>query len=264
MKKFRPIDGVVDNGVDYENYTEIGSGLEIVGKTNSVEITNGGQFIINSKGGLKPDTTYAMKFTINENTNVVNVANLYLRQNSEQAESLILSQVNIGNEWLNSGTYTINFTTISDITDKYVFLQKNLGDLLILSDVVIYEGASIPVGQPSGLFESNNSIVIADDYFINDPENLLYNADGSKKVIPYDDLANITNNQLIVSEDKQSIYFYDEPLDVDSKCFEKALKQAKLIEPLQTTESGGVENAYTTESTGIELAYCYKDFVEVE
>ena len=124
-----------------------------------------------------------------------------------------------------------------------------------------YEGTTEPT---SGSFESGNSIVIADDYFINDPEYLLYNSDGSKKVIPFDDLANITNNQLIVSEDKQSIYFYDEPLDVDSECFEKALKQAKLIEPLQTTEDSGIENTYTTESTGIELAYCYKDFVEVE
>jgi hypothetical protein len=131
-------------------------------------------------------------------------------------------------------------------------------------NLIVCDSGGTPTG---GAWESGAYFKIDQFYsevFISDVSNIFYNPDGTQKVIAYDTLANITNYQLIVSEDKQSIYFYGTPLDIESKCFENALKQAKLIEQLQSTEEGGVENVYTTESTGIELAYCYKDFVEVK
>ena len=134
----------------------------------------------------------------------------------------------------------------------------------IKSNMVVCDVAGTPTG---GDFEAGAYIKMDQFYsgiFNDDINNILFNTDGTSKILAFDTLANITGYQLIVSEDKQSIYFYEAPLDVNSKCFEQALKQAQLIEVLQTTEDTGVENVYTTEDTGVELAYCYKDFVEVE
>jgi len=98
-----------------------------------------------------------------------------------------------------------------------------------------------------GYFESCNVIAMADDYFAAsyDDNEILF-TDGKPNLLQVDKLANITNNQLFVSLDKQKIMFYETPLTGD--CLYKACKALKLNEPymVQTAEGSGEYEPYIT------------------
>ncbi len=81
-------------------------------------------------------------------------------------------------------------------------------------------------GTPTGLpFASGGYIKVDQFYseqFIADTTNILYETNGDSKIIEYDTLDEITNNQLFVSADKQNIQFYNVPLPPSSDCYNKA------------------------------------------
>jgi hypothetical protein len=109
-------------------------------------------------------------------------------------------------------------------------------------------------------FQSGNYIKIADDYFAEsyDSNNILYDTNGDPQIIAFDDLANVTSNQLFVSLDKQKITFYQEALDPSGDCYTKAMKEMKLVEPLQDVDGSPL---YDTDGDRL---YSLKEGVVIE
>ena len=153
--------------------------------------------------------------------------------------------------------------------DKFgnLFAYNNAGEMpkaesigSVKQNFVVCDVSGTPI---SAEFQSGNYIKIADDYFTEsfDLNNILYDAGGDAKIIAYDDLANITNNQLFVSLDKQKIMFYEEELTGD--CLYRACKALKLNEPymVQTAEGSGEYEPYITADGQL---YVLKEGVVVE
>ena len=143
-------------------------------------------------------------------------------------------------------------TPISCDSSGTLFAYNSLGEMpkaesigSIKQNFVVCDVSGTPI---SAEFQSGNYIKIADDYFTEsfDLNNILYDSSGNAKIIAYDDLANITNNQLFVSLDKQKIMFYETPLTGD--CLYRACKALKLNEPymVQTAEGSGEYEPYIT------------------
>lgn len=78
-----------------------------------------------------------------------------------------------------------------------------------------------------------------------DTQEILYTA-GVPNIIAYDDLANITGQQLFVSEDKQKIMFYNVILEEGSDCLFKAMSFLMMNEAfqVQTEEGSGIFENY--------------------
>ena len=102
----------------------------------------------------------------------------------------------------------------------------------IQMEMVVCDIAGTPTGLP---FESGGYIRSKEIYGkrnLADVNEILRNVDGTPKLIPYDDMANITYQQMFVSEDKQKILFFAEPIIRHSDCDSKARKFVKINEQL--------------------------------
>jgi len=97
--------------------------------------------------------------------------------------------------------------------------------------------------NPSGLYIRRDQLYFDESY-----TDYWYTA-GVPNIIEIATIPNIYKNQIIISEDKQEIYTYKEPLTEGSECLYKALKVAKLNEAyqVQTSESSGVFEQYNVD-----------------
>lgn len=133
---------MIDNGVDYGNW-ENDSGLTVTTNSAGVTVSGQGNFRL-AEGNFpaKPSTVYTMFFSLDAAPTAKIPPNLYLRQNSEQPNSLILSQTNIGDMWGSGGLHAVLFTTISDVSNKTIVLTKNVPseDLVNFKPLAVFEG----------------------------------------------------------------------------------------------------------------------------
>ncbi len=95
----------------------------------------------------------------------------------------------------------------------------------------VYKGSTEP---QSGQWVSGNSITLSQPYdgiTENDNNRILTEADGTPKVLAYDDMLNITNNQMFATEDKQAIGFFKTALT--GECLTKTMTFFKQGEQLR-------------------------------
>ncbi len=196
------------------------------------------------------DTPYATGAALNviglsetENTNLVDHAKIWFETTQTEQRAL----VNVPVE-----------------TIVYVGGRPGLSTDDTFANYLLYEGNHLTGSLPTG-FESGNSITpdqVYDGEKQYDTNNILYTGD-VPNVLTFDDLANITGLQLFVSEDKQKLLFFEEPLTEGSECLYKALKAINGNEGyyVQTTESSGEYESYNVAEGPY---YVVKDWVVIE
>jgi len=234
-KNARVVDGVVAfNVLDYT--PESGTDQSIETEINKVTVfeKDADSFSRYQSGlvQLKPSTQYTIKSSMTTLVGVTEGFVLILDESNTQIGSMTFTS---------DSTMTDTFTTTVDGRVSFEFYAT--GATITAGtkqyDTKVFEGTTEPT---NGVFESGNSIIKTQQYngeVKYDTNNILYNADGSPKVISFDDLDNIVGNQLYVSEDKQTILFFEEPLT--GECDHKARRYVDINEQfmVETSEGSG-------------------------
>lgn len=224
----RIVDGVVDNGVDYENWisnsaTYFESKVKIT--KNSTAILNRGA--INRNHNLEVGKEYLLVYEISDKNNEENV---YICTNNEIFSNLTILTISAINK---TGRTTFTFTDALEVNFG-TFVSSGAVDgtewsiSILVYDASIFTDPLTDPLPPSGEVDDANSIILSDNYnhvFTTDTTNIL-TENGANKVVPIADVANITNQQLFVNKDEPSIAYYDESLTGD--CLEKAKKLSKV------------------------------------
>lgn len=121
--------------------------------------------------------------------------------------------------------------------------------------MVVTDAGGTPTG---GSFISGSYIKIAAVYpeiVSADTQEILYTA-GVPNILAYDTMANITGQQLFVSQDKQQIMFYNTILEEGSTCLFKAMDFLDMNETfqVQTEEGSGIFENFIVEEGGFYVA----------
>ncbi len=221
MKNMRVVDGVVDNGVGYENWDDTKSGVEIV-NGDSIRLTQGLDDTAILPTNLKENTVYTIVATI-ITPPLTPVGNLQL--DGAGRDTAFIGDINFG---VGSGEFRQLGTTKATITDNNVtfILSGVIATEEVTFKLSIYEGDYVTLSPPlptSGVFESGNSIILDQPYdgiTQYDLNRILTELDGTPKLITFDDSSAITNNQLFINKETKQIGFFSTPLTGD--CLVKA------------------------------------------
>ena len=241
----RIVDGVADNGVDYENYvTDFGTYQSLDYSNDGIKavfIAERCNFNLNTiYTALKPETQYTIILTSTVNTI------------GEKIRFGASAFPNNGDSLLDPGfvgEQRTLATTVSGSLDGLTasFNVNSSTTGTINYKVSVYEGDYVTGNPPlptTGVFETGNSIIREHLYFDASYEPSFFYTLGVPNVIPYDDLPNIVSNQIYASLDKQKISTFEAPLT--GECDHKARRFVDINEQymVQTSEGSGVYEPY--------------------
>jgi len=223
----RVVDGVVD--YDTDKYTVLDAGASIV--DDKLQIISNGVSFVDAMYDIVLDesTEYTIVWDIEVNTTTVlsqfvSVENTGFNDGARQYFPLATT-----------GEFRQKFTTLATITAPYIHTFTRTGapnGEIIKASFKIYKGDKLIGTLPThAIYESGNSIT-PDQVYDGSPNDGVFKIANVNQVVPFDDLANISYQQVYVSEDKQKILTFAEPLVRHSDCDSKARRFVDINEQL--------------------------------
>lgn len=261
---FKVVAGVIDQGVDNSNWNTSTPDYTTINPTN-IEMEASG-------GTVRADIPTGITETSTQYTVVINVLGTIASGTFGLASSGISGFTAFDGTTLGEQRrlITTDATIVSDELQFFTNSSVPVGEIILFELVDAYKG-DFTGGEPlpDGTWESGAEgfYPFYSEMFISDINNIIYEPNGNSKILTYDDMVNINLQQQFVSEDKQQILWYAEPIVRHSECDTKTRKFLDMNEQffVQTTEGSGEYEPYLVDDgTGKFVPFnVLKNWVEV-
>ncbi len=206
----RVVDGVVDNGVNYEKWKELSDTSGVLLSNEGIKLVGGSGAFVDARidsSQIKPSTTYTVVINVLETS--ISKVGLAAIRNTEFCEELISIKGDV------VGEYRRLFTTLPIISNPIWSYIGSTEPGSIKYNFAIYEGDYVtgsPELPPTGEWVENNSFMMADKYndiIKSDTENILYDAEGNPKVVP---IQSNVGNKVLSSPNNNKTMLFRKPL----------------------------------------------------